>query len=57
MYPHLVMWFRSAKTKDEKMTMRVCAGKTLAIWGEFAVENSPMTLALNLDWKHTTPNA
>lgn len=32
--------------------MRVCAGKTLAIRGEFAVENGPMTLALNLDEKH-----
>lgn len=32
--------------------MGVCAGKTLAIGGKFAVENGSMTLALNLDDKH-----
>ncbi len=32
--------------------MGVCAGETLTIRGEFAVENGSMTLALNLDEKH-----
>ena len=31
--------------------MRVCAGETMTIGGEFAVENGSMTLALNLDEK------
>lgn len=34
------------------MAMGVCAGKTLAIGGEFAVENGSVTLALNLDEKN-----
>lgn len=32
--------------------MGVCAGKTLAIRSEFAVKNSSMPLALDLDEKH-----
>lgn len=35
--------------------MGVCAGETLSIWGEFAVKNCPMTLSLNLDEKHKSP--
>lgn len=35
--------------------MGVSAGKTLAIGGEFAVENGSMTLALNLEEKHKIP--
>lgn len=50
-YPCLLIWLGTAKAKDKKMAMGVCTGETLAIRGEFAVENSPMTLALNLDEK------
>lgn len=32
--------------------MGVCAGKTLSIRGELAIENSSMTLALDLNEKH-----
>lgn len=32
--------------------MGVCAGETLSIRGELAIENSSMTLALDLNEKH-----
>lgn len=51
-HPCLLIRLRTAEAKDEQMAVRVCAGKTLAIRGEFAVENGSMTLALNLDEKH-----
>lgn len=44
----LVIGFGTAEAKDEQMAMGVCAGKTLAVGGEFAVENRSVTLALNL---------
>ncbi len=50
--PCLLIWLGTAEAEDEQMAMGVCAGESLAIRGEFAVENRSMTLALNLDEKH-----
>lgn len=49
--PCLLIWLGTAEAEDEQMAMGVCAGESLAIRGEFAVENRSMTLALNLDEK------
>lgn len=41
----------TAEAKDEQMAMGVRAGETLTIRSEFAVKNSSVTLAFNLDEK------
>lgn len=41
----------TAEAKDEQMAMGVRAGETLTIGSEFAVKNSSVTLAFNLDEK------
>lgn len=41
----------AAEAKDEQMAMGVRAGETLTIRSEFAVKNSSVTLAFNLDGK------
>lgn len=50
--PHLFIRSRAAKAKDEEVAVGVCAGETLSIRGELAIENSSMTLALDLREKH-----
>lgn len=50
--PHLFIRFRAAEAKDEEVAVGVCAGETLPIRGELAIENSSMTLALDLNEKH-----
>lgn len=59
MEPCLLVWLGAAEAKDEQMAMGVCAGKALAVWGELAVEDSPVTLALDLreEPRHTSSAA
>lgn len=51
-YSCLLVWLGTAEAKDEQMAVRVCAGETLAIGSEFAVEHGSVTLTLNLEEKH-----
>lgn len=51
-YPCLLIGLGAAEAKDEKMSMRVCAGEALPVWCEFTVENSAMPLALDLQERH-----
>lgn len=51
-YPCLLIRLGAAEAKDEKMSMRVRAGEALPVWSEFTVENSAMTLALDLEQRH-----
>lgn len=55
-YLYLLKWSRTAKTENEKMSMGICAGKTLAIWSKLAVKNSSVALSFNLETQHS-PNA
>lgn len=52
-YSCLFIRFGTAEAEDEQMAMGVCAGETLAIGSELAVENGSVTLALDLDEKRT----
>lgn len=49
MHLYLLKWLRTAETEDQKMSVGICAGKSLAIRSKLAVKNGSVTLTFNLE--------